>query len=135
MRFTPDVVARVAQARKWTEAEARGFLETVATRPARQRVQVRFKGELIADSRNAIVFEEGSNPPAYYVPREDVRMERLRRTEHTTYCPFKGHASYFSLIDGPENAVWSYEEPVDEMRPIRELLAFYPDKVDSIIAT
>jgi uncharacterized protein (DUF427 family) len=96
------------------------------------RVQVKFKGELIADSRDALVLEEGSYPPVFYFPRRDVKMERLARSTRETYCPFKGQASYFSLAGGPENAVWSYEQPYDEMSAIRELLAFYPDKVDSI---
>jgi uncharacterized protein (DUF427 family) len=59
-------------------------------------------------------------------------MERLSRSPHQTYCPFKGQASYFSLKDGPENAVWSYEQPYDEMATLKDLLAFYPDRVDSI---
>jgi hypothetical protein len=59
----------------------------------------------------------------------------LVRTSHQTYCPFKGHACYFSLINGPENAVWSYEQPYDEMMVIKDRLAFYPAKVDSIAAT
>ena len=104
----------------------------IVTKPAGVRVQVKLKGEVIADSRDAIVLEEGSYPPVFYFPRRDVRMERLSRSAHQTYCPFKGHASYFSLLGGPENAVWSYEQPYDEMIAIRELLAFYPDKVDSI---
>jgi uncharacterized protein (DUF427 family) len=61
-----------------------------------------------------------------------VRMERLVRTDHQTYCPFKGEASYYSLRDGPENAVWTYEQPYDEMLAIREHLAFYPDKVEIV---
>jgi uncharacterized protein (DUF427 family) len=104
----------------------------IGTRPAGVRVQVKFKGELIADSRDALVLEEGSYPPVFYFPRRDVKMERLARSTRETYCPFKGQASYFSLAGGPENAVWSYEQPYDEMSAIRELLAFYPDKVDSI---
>ena len=76
--------------------------------------------------------KEGDYPVVYYVPRKDVRMDRLLRTSHTTYCPFKGHASYYSLVNGPENAVWSYEQPYDEVGAIREHLAFYPSKVDSI---
>jgi uncharacterized protein (DUF427 family) len=104
----------------------------IGTRPAGVRVQVKFKGELIADSRDALVLEEGSYPPVFYFPRRDVKVERLARSTHQTYCPFKGQASYFSLAGGPENAVWSYEQPYDEMSAIRELLAFYPDKVDSI---
>ena len=57
-------------------------------------------------------------------------MDRLARSDHRTHCPFKGDASYFSLKDGPENAVWSYEQPYDEMMAIKERLAFYPDKVE-----
>ncbi len=106
----------------------------ITTKPAGVRVQVTFNGEVIADSRDAIKLEEGDYPAVYYVPRKDVKMERLARTAHATYCPFKGHASYFSLVNGPENAVWTYEQPYDEMSVIRERLAFYADKVDSITA-
>ena len=112
----------------------------ITTKPAGVRVRVTFKGEVIADTRDAIQMEEdmgGSTvaPIVYYIPRQDVKMERLVRTSHQTYCPFKGQASYYSLRDGPENAVWSYEQPYDEMTAIEERLAFYPDKVDSIIAS
>lgn len=111
----------------------------IATRPAGVRVQVKYKGELIADTRDAIALEEAMSgstaaPLVYYVPRKDVKMDRLVRTSHQSYCPFKGDASYYSLKDGPENAVWSYEQPYDEMAAIKEHLAFYPDKVDSITA-
>ena len=71
-------------------------------------------------------------PVVYYIPRKDVRMERLVRTSHHSYCPFKGEASYYSLKNGPENAVWSYERPYDEMAALKDLIAFYPHKVDSI---
>jgi uncharacterized protein (DUF427 family) len=62
-------------------------------------------------------------------------MDRLVRSSHRTYCPFKGTASYYSLKDGPQDAVWSYEQPYEEMDVIKDRLAFYPDKVDSITAT
>lgn len=106
----------------------------ITTRPAGLRVQVTFNGELIADSRDAIVMEEGGSPPVYYLPRKDVKMERLIRTSHTSFCPDKGYATYYSLCNGrtAKNAVWSYEQPHEAMSPIKELLAFYPDKVDSI---
>jgi len=112
----------------------------ITTKPASVRVQVTFKGEVIADTTEAIQMQEameGSTvaPVVYYIPRKDVKMERLSRTTHQTYCPFKGHAAYYSLKDGPENAVWTYEKPYDEMSVLRELLAFYPDKVDSIKTT
>jgi uncharacterized protein (DUF427 family) len=112
----------------------------VVTRPAGKHVQVKYNGEVIADTQNAVALEESKSSPSvlapvvYYVPREDVKMERLERTSHHTYCPFKGEASYYSLKGGAENAVWSYEVPYDEMAAIKGLLAFYPDKV-SIVAS
>jgi len=112
---------------------------TISTRPAAVRVQVTFRGEVIADTRDAVELREAMGtgkstvaPVVYYIPRSDVKMERLVRSAHHTYCPFKGQASYFSLKDCPENAVWSYEQPYDEMAALKDLLAFYPDRVDSI---
>ena len=102
----------------------------LVAKPAAARVQVKLKGELIADSTEAIRLEEGSYPPVYYFPRKDVKMDRLVRSSHHTHCPFKGDASYYSFKGGAENAVWSYETPFDEMQAIKELLAFYPDKVE-----
>ena len=109
----------------------------ITTGPAGVRVQVTFNGELIADTRDAIRMDEsmeGSTvaPAVFYIPRKDVKMDRLARTNRHTYCPFKGEASYYSLANGPESAVWSYEHPYDEMLAIKDLLAFYPDRVDSI---
>jgi len=105
----------------------------ITTKPAATRVRVTFKGELIADSTRAIALKEGSYPLVYYIPREDVKMDRLVRTSHRTHCPYKGDASYFSLADR-ENAVWSYESPLESVSAIKGLLAFYPNKVDSIEA-
>lgn len=110
----------------------------ITTHPAGVHVQVRFEGETIADTRDAVRLEETFvghvvAPVVYYIPRKDVRMERLVRTSHHTHCPFKGEASYYSLKDGPENAVWSYEQPYDEMLVIKEYLAFYPDKVETVV--
>jgi len=107
----------------------------IVTRLAGGRVQVKFNGEVIADTRSAVALEEGSYPVVYYIPREDVRMERLERTSHRTHCPYKGDASYYSIQDGPANAVWSYEQPKEDMLAIKGLLAFYPDKVDAITAS
>jgi uncharacterized protein (DUF427 family) len=109
----------------------------ITAKPAAAHVQVRFEGEVIADTRDAVQLEEpmaGSTvaPVVYYIPRKDVKMDRLVRTSHHTHCPFKGDASYYSLKHGPENAIWTYEQPYDEMLAIKDLLAFYPDKVDSI---
>ena len=107
------------------------------TRPASARVRVTYQGEVIADTRDALEMHESMGagkktaaPIVYYIPREDVKMDRLARTGHRTHCPFKGDASYFSLVNGPENGVWSYETPYDEMLAIKERLAFYPDKFE-----
>jgi uncharacterized protein (DUF427 family) len=107
----------------------------IETKPAQQRVRVTLNGEVIADTKDAIELMESKSkstvaPVVYYIPRKDVKMDRLERSSHQTHCPFKGDASYFSLKDGAENAVWSYEQPYDEMSVIKERLAFYPDKVD-----
>jgi uncharacterized protein (DUF427 family) len=105
----------------------------VTTEPAKQRVRVALNGEVIADTRDAIALHESMSsshvvgPVVYYIPRKDVKMDRLVRSSHKTHCPFKGDASYFS-IGKEKDAVWSYEQPYDELMPIRELLAFYPDK-------
>ncbi len=107
----------------------------IEIKPAEVRVVVTVKGEVIADTRDAIRMNEGDYAPVYYVPRKDVKMDRLVRSSHETFCPFKGKASYYSFRDGPENAVWTYEQPYDEVMVIKEQLAFYPDKVDSIAAT
>ena len=83
----------------------------IRTRPARTRDRVSFDGELIADSTDALVLEEGNYAPVYYVPRKDVKMERLIRTSHTTFCPHKGHATYVSISNGGQtakNAVWMF---------------------------
>jgi uncharacterized protein (DUF427 family) len=102
--------------------------------PAGVRVRITFNGEVVADSRDAVRLDEGNYAPVYYLPRKDVKMERLIRTSHTTHCPHKGDATYYSLCNGrtARNAVWSYEQPLEQMKAIQGHLAFYPDKVDAI---
>ena len=106
----------------------------IAIRAAGGRVRVTFNGEIIAESRDALVLEEGKYPPVYYLPRKDVKMERLIRTSHTSHCPYKGDATYYSVSNGrtARNAVWSYEQPIEQVQAIKDHLAFYPDKVDAI---
>lgn len=102
-----------------------------------QRVRVLAAGQTIAESSDAIILRETTYPLVYYFPRRDVRMDALVRTDHHTYCPYKGDASHFSISAHGrtiENAVWSYEHPYDEVVEIREYLAFYPRKVDLIEA-
>ena len=97
------------------------------------RVVVKAGGKTLADSRNALTLQESSYPPVQYIPRDDVDMALLERSDHATYCPFKGDCSYFSVPAGGErllNAVWSYEAPYEAMRAIKDHLAFYPDRFD-----
>ena len=105
--------------------------------PAGKRVRVSFAGKTIADSTRALVLSEGGYKPVFYIPREDADMVALSRTAHASHCPYKGDASYFTVsADGraSENAVWSYEQPFPAVAPIKDHLAFYPNRVDKIEA-
>ncbi len=107
----------------------------ITIEPANARVVVTLAGKVIADSSSALTLREAQYPAVLYIPREDVDMNALARSTHTTYCPYKGECSYYSLPAGGErsvNAVWTYENPYDAVAPIREHVAFYPDRVDSI---
>jgi uncharacterized protein (DUF427 family) len=99
------------------------------------RVVVKVAGSIIADTRDALTLREASYAPVQYIPRKDVDMTLLERTEHATYCPYKGDCSYFSIPsagDRATNAVWTYETPYKAVSPIKDHVAFYPDRVDAI---
>jgi len=99
------------------------------------RVVVTVAGRIIVDTRDALTLREAHYPPVFYVPRKGVDFALLERTEHSTYCPYKGDAAYFSIPSGGEravNAIWTYESPYPAVEPIRQHLAFYSDRVDSI---
>ena len=99
------------------------------------RVMVKVGGRIIADTRNALTLREASYPAVQYIPRRDVDMTALTRTEHTTYCLYKRDASYYSISAGGDrskNAVWTYESPFEAMAQIKDYVAFYPDRVDEI---
>ena len=99
------------------------------------RVVVTVAGCVVADTRDALTLREAHYAPVFYIPRKDVDIALLERTEHSTYCPYKGDAAYFSIPSGGEravNAIWTYESPYPAVESIREHLAFYSDRVDSI---
>ena len=101
------------------------------------RIVVSVAGRVIADTRNALELREADYPPVQYIPREDVDLSQLKRTDHATYCPFKGDCSYYSIPAGGKksiNAVWTYENPYSAVVQIKEHVAFYPDRVDEIAA-
>ena len=105
----------------------------VTITPYSGRVIIRHHGRVLADSSRAMRIDETKHSPVYYLPRDDVRMELLEPTELSTYCPFKGHASYWSLRLGDqleENVVWSYESPFPEVEGLKSYLAFYGDRTE-----
>ncbi len=102
------------------------------------RVRVNFGNMLIAETTDALTLCEAGYAPVQYIPRGDVAMALLERTDHRTTCPYKGEASHFSISAGGKqavNAVWSYEEPYPAVAEIKERLAFYPHRVDKIEET
>jgi len=103
--------------------------------PADAHVRVTFAGKTIADTTRALKLKEAGYAPVFYIPREDVAMDALMRTDRHTHCPYKGDASYFSIETNgrrADNAVWSYEQPYPAVNAIKGLLAFYPHRVDKI---
>ena len=99
-----------------------------------KRIRVEFGGEVIADSARTMVLRETRHLPVFYFPRADIRMERLKATDHITHCPFKGNANYWSIDAGgrlAENAAWSYETPLASTIQVKDCIAFYQDRVDA----
>jgi uncharacterized protein (DUF427 family) len=100
-----------------------------------KRVVISVGGTVLADSRDALILREAGYPAVQDIPRKDVDMTLLARTDRTTYCPYKGDAAYFSIPAGGErsiDAVWTYESPYAAVAGIKDHLAFYPDRVDTI---
>jgi uncharacterized protein (DUF427 family) len=99
------------------------------------RVIVKVGGRIIAGRSDALTLREAPYPAVQYIPRRDVDMAALTRSERTTYCPYKGDASYYNIPAGGDrslNAVWTYESPFEAMAEIKNYVAFYPDRVDEI---
>ena len=99
------------------------------------RIIVKVAGRIVADTLDALTLREASYAPVHYIPRRDVDMTLLERTDHATYCPYKGDAAYFSIPVGGArsvDAVWTYETPYPAVADIKDHLAFYPDRVDAI---
>lgn len=100
------------------------------------RVTATAGGVTIADTRDVIRVVEDGHLPRYYFPRADVQMNRLKRTESTSVCPFKGKAGYFSIQNGDSSlvdAAWSYEDPYDEHRELRDRIAFYHERIPGLV--
>ena len=99
------------------------------------RVVVSVAGHTIADTHNALTLREADYPPVQYIPREDVDLSQLERTDHATYCPYKGGCNYYSIPAGGKksvNSAWTYENPYPAVAQIKGHIAFYPDRVDEV---
>lgn len=106
----------------------------ITIEPAAGRVTIVWRGRTIADSVRALELTEAGYKPVVYVPREDVDMRVLERTDRVTTCPYKGEANYYSIVGAGErddNAVWTYETPFASVTEIAGCLAFYPNRVET----
>jgi uncharacterized protein (DUF427 family) len=103
----------------------------ITIEPSDDRVTVRAGGALLAESTSTLVMREASYPPVRYIPLADVDRSRLHDSDTTTYCPYKGDASYYSITDAPQgdDAVWFYAQPYPAVEPIRGHIAVYGDRV------
>jgi uncharacterized protein (DUF427 family) len=107
----------------------------ITIEPNASRVIVTLGGRVIADTRDALILREAAHPPVQYIQRKDVDMAALTRSDATTYCPYKGEAAYFNIPAGGDrsvDAIWTYETPYDAVAEIKDHLAFYPNRVDTI---
>ncbi|KQU86823.1 hypothetical protein ASC78_04495 [Variovorax sp. Root318D1] len=114
--------------RKWPDHQVR-------EEQLQQPVEVEVEGVVVVNSGDVIKVVEDKSPVRYYFPRTDVRMDMLKRSETTSECPFKGHANYYSLRLGErqlDDVVWTYEDPYDEHKALKDRIAFYDDRFPEI---
>ena len=107
----------------------------ITVTPTEGRVVVKAGGKVVADTTAALTLQESTYPAVQYVPLADVDQSLLSPTATTSYCPYKGDASYYSIPaagDQAVDAIWEYKEPRDAVAQIKDHVAFYPDRVDSI---
>ena len=107
----------------------------IAVTPSTHRVRITHAGLVIADTRRALALKEAAYPIVHYIPRDDVDFSVLSRTDHSSHCPYKGDAAYYSIEFGggrSDNAIWTYETPYSAVAQIARHLAFYPQRVDRI---
>jgi uncharacterized protein (DUF427 family) len=117
------------------EIKIPGHDHPITISPAEGMIRVTFAGRTVAESTRALRLDENGYPPVYYLSRNDADMSLLVRTEHYTYCPYKGDCGYYSIFARgmkSEDAVWTYETPYEAVANIKDYLAFYPSRVDAI---
>ncbi|HEX3283765.1 MAG TPA: DUF427 domain-containing protein [Mycobacterium sp.] len=111
----------------------------ITVEPTGKHVTVRVNGEVVAETDNALTLQESTYPAVQYIPRNDVVQSVLSSSDTTTYCPFKGDASYYTVTtsvgDVVEDAIWTYEQPYPAVADIAGHVAFYPDKAEIAVAS
>ncbi len=126
----------------WYEEEEEVFVHArdphgrVDVLASARHVRVVIDGETIAETRRPHLLFETGLPTRYYIPREDVRMDLLTPATHTSRCPYKGVAQYWSATVGDrtlDNIVWSYPDPIPENPKIKDLLCFFNERVDLVV--
>jgi uncharacterized protein (DUF427 family) len=121
--------------RRIAPMEQSGSSHPISISPNPHRIRVVLGGFIVAETTKALTLHEANFPPVQYIPREDVQMDLLDRTDRTSHCPHKGDASYYTVTAGGlvrENSVWTYENPKPVVSAIAGHVAFYPNKVDAI---
>jgi uncharacterized protein (DUF427 family) len=109
----------------------------ITVEPTQGHVVVRVNGEVVADTRSALTLQESDYPAVQYIPFGDLTQHGLSCTTTTTYCPYKGDATYYSISAGGEtvdDAIWTYEQPYAAVAAIAGHVAFYPDKAEVSVA-
>jgi uncharacterized protein (DUF427 family) len=126
-----DQFAWVEEAATMT-GHAQDPFKYIKTLPSDRHVEVSLDGQVLADSRRAVLLLETSLPPRWYLPREDVRMDLLEPSDHHTVCAYKGRASYWSLTghDRGRNLAWSYPSPLHDALPVKDLVCFWVERTE-----
>jgi uncharacterized protein (DUF427 family) len=109
----------------------------ITVEPTGRHVTVRVNGEVVAETDAALTLQESTYPAVQYVPLADVTAAALSRSDTTTYCPYKGDASYYDVTaagDTVADVIWTYEQPYPAVASIAGHVAFYPDKADVVVA-
>ena len=109
----------------------------ITIEPTGRHVTVRVNGEVVADTDAALTLQESTYAAVQYIPLSDVNGDVLRRTATATYCPYKGDASYYSVVasggDTVDDAIWTYGQPYEAVAALKGHVAFYPDKAEVIV--
>ena len=136
VRFAWDLLDEWLEEDEPVYTHARDPYTRVDVLASSRHVVVEVDGVVVADSRTPRILFETGLPPRFYLPMTDLRMDLLEASEASSHCPYKGTASYWSLVVGSrryDDLVWCYRAPFPESQKIAGLLCFYNEKVDLVV--